>query len=104
MTTSDNKKAMEESFQRIGHGPEFDNLLNKELVMGAEHADEVRDPVGHQTVNPDKAHWKHPYNGRMYYFTSEENRKIFRENPQLWVATPHGSVSPGFIEPVNDER
>ena len=104
MTTSDNKKAMEESFQRIGHGPEFDDLLTKTVVMGAEHADEIRDPVGHQSVNPDTARWKHFYNGRMYYFTSEENKRTFKEDPQLWVSTPHGSVSPGAIEPVNDER
>lgn len=79
-------------------------MVQSELVMGDVHDDLERDPVSHDRVDSESARWHSSYNGKLYHFTTRESKKIFEEDPQLWISTPHASVNSAALEPVNDER
>ena len=51
------------------------------------------DPVSHLEVDPDRAVAKSFYRGHMYYFTSRVNKETFDDDPQLWIPTPHASMT-----------
>jgi len=56
-------------------------------------ADGELDPVSHRPVNPDRAAAKSFYHGRTYYFESRVNKDTFDDDPQLWISTPHASMT-----------
>ena len=50
------------------------------------------DPVCHQIVNPDRA-YKTLYRGQTFYFHSKQCKRVFDQNPQLWVSVSHAEMS-----------
>jgi YHS domain-containing protein len=51
------------------------------------HAKKVVDPVCGMAVDSSEAYWHSTYQGAEFYFDSEECRKQFEENPDLFGAS-----------------
>ena len=61
------------------------------------------DPVSHEKLNRETSVGRSVYNGLAYHFTSRVNKDIFDEDPQLWISTPHASLTSVDLTPVDDE-
>ncbi len=57
------------------------------------------DPVSHESVDPADALHRSFYEGHMYHFASLVNKQTFDQDPQLWVSTPHASVTSASLSP-----
>lgn len=62
------------------------------------------DPVSHLPVDREHAAGKSFYRGHMYYFTSRVNKETFDDDPQLWISTPHASVTSASVLPDRDDE
>lgn len=60
------------------------------------------DPVTHQSVDPRTAPHQSFYAGRHYYFESLASKETFDADPQLWVSTPHVSVTSASLSPIGE--
>ncbi|NHV07072.1 MAG: YHS domain-containing protein [Thaumarchaeota archaeon] len=49
----------------------------------------ARDPVCKMEVDESKTQWKTTYEGKTYYFCSEDCLKSFESNPQKYVEETH---------------
>ena len=47
--------------------------------------DRVKDPVCNMSINIEKTDFKTEYNGKMYYFCSENCMEIFNENKEMYA-------------------
>lgn len=68
---------------------------------GPEH-DVWTDPVSHMAVDPDKSKHHSFYNGKTYHFSDATNKKVFDEDPQLWVSTAHASEISSHLSPTGE--
>jgi len=57
------------------------------------------DPVSHEDVDMRHAAGKSYYRHQTYYFATIVNKQIFDQDPQLWVPTPHGSMTSSALSP-----
>jgi YHS domain-containing protein len=73
------------------------------MTFSIDERDVFVDPVSHQSVDPDSFAGRSYYNGHMYYFTSRVNKDTFDDDPELWVPTPHCSLTSANLTPVADE-
>ncbi len=64
--------------------------------------EEFVDPVSQQPVDPRTAPHQSFYAGRHFYFTDLTNKQTFDGDPQLWVSTPHASVTSASLSPIGE--
>ena len=62
------------------------------------------DPVSHEYVEPGTEAGKSFYNGKTYHFKTRTNLAVFREDPQLWVPTPHATMVSSSLDPTDDSE
>ena len=60
------------------------------------------DAVSHVEVDPDRAKHRSFYNGKMYHFADLTNKRVFDEDPQLWVPTAHASEISSHLSPTGE--
>ena len=60
------------------------------------------DPVSHEEVDVRRAAGTSHYLHRTYYFATKVNKQIFDDDPQLWVPTPHASVTSANLPPEDE--
>lgn len=60
----------------------------------------VKDPVCGMEFDSSQAEAQATYQGRAYYFCSEECRKTFQENPAEYVGMNTGGDDPANTNPV----
>jgi YHS domain-containing protein len=61
------------------------------------------DPVSHEEVDVKHSGGSSFYCGHRYFFIDWVNKRTFDENPQLWIPTPHGSLTSAALSHVEDE-
>jgi YHS domain-containing protein len=60
------------------------------------------DAVSHERVDPRTSSHQSFYAGRHFHFVSVTNKRIFDEDPQLWVSTPHASDQSASLSPIGE--
>ena len=74
-------------------------MANEIIDLSTEGSPSPRDPVSHRAIDPRRAHGKSFYRHTMYYFESRVNKTTFDEDPELWIPTPHASLTSSSIAP-----
>jgi YHS domain-containing protein len=60
------------------------------------------DPVSHEQVDPQHAAARSFYRGVMYHFASVVDKMTFEDDPELWIPTPHASMTSANISPDDE--
>lgn len=67
----------------------------------ADH-DVWEDLISHERVDPQASSHQSFYAGRHYHFVSLTNKRVFDEDPQLWVSMPHASETSASLSPLGE--
>jgi YHS domain-containing protein len=73
------------------------------MTYSFDERDVFVDPVSHEDVDPENFAGRSYYHGHMYYFTSRVNKDMFDDDPELWVPTPHASLTSASMAPAGND-
>jgi YHS domain-containing protein len=79
-------------------------MVSEENEQYIAERDVWTDPVSHQPVDQATAKHQSFYAGHMYHFGTLVNKQTFDQDPELWIPTPHASVTSASLSSIGEAK